>query len=170
MGGTERGSSAAEAFARDQRSSRQIMAETSIEELKSMINSNDPKVAGEGIRRALTLVNLRPENLLEELLEPLASAVWIHENFQRNLEETLADIAKDRPTYISTNVLQKLSENKHWYFRWLALWILNNMSYRYPNLVPTELLEKLTKDDEWWNREFAEKILNRVCRSRIDRG
>lgn len=133
-----------------------------------MLNSNNPEVAGEGIRRALALFDLRPEDLLEEIIEPLVSAVWIHERFQRNLEGTLADIAKDRPTYISTNVLQKLSESKHWYSRWLALWILNNMSYRHPGLVPTELLEKLTKDEEWWNREFAEKILNRICRSRIE--
>ncbi len=136
-------------------------------ELRSMLNSDDPGVAGEGIRRARALIDLRPESFLEELLEPLASAVWTHESFQGYLEETLADIAKDRPTYISASALQKLSESEHWYSRWLALWILNNMSYRHPGLVPTELLEKLAKDDKWWNREFAESILNRVWHSKI---
>ncbi|RLG57245.1 MAG: hypothetical protein DRN83_02340 [Hadesarchaea archaeon] len=144
-----------------------IVSETVVEELKAKLSSDDPKIAEEGIRKSLLLIQLYPEDFLEELLASLASAAWKHENFQRNLEESLADIAKNKPTYIPVDTLQKLSENKLWYPRWLTLWILNNMSYRHPNLVPTELLEKLTKDEKWWNREFAEEILNRVWRSRV---
>jgi len=142
----------------------------SVRELRAMLKSDDPETAEEGIQKSLALIQLHPEDFLKELIIPLASAVWEHEDFQRNLEESLADIAKDRPTYISTDVLQKLGESEHWYFRWLALWTINNISYGDPNLVPTELLEKLTKDEKWWNREFAEGILNRVWRSRARRG